>query len=93
MPVLQVQKAVENLCRISSRYIYVTTRFHPKPTSLFDVTTEFEADPTHITCMNMDMLRLMFVLQGFRRRSDLEARMDWMNKGRVLVYEKHQSAN
>jgi 2-polyprenyl-3-methyl-5-hydroxy-6-metoxy-1,4-benzoquinol methylase len=93
MPVLQVQKAVENLCRISSRYIYVTTRFHPKPTSLFDVTTEFEADPTHITCMNMDMLRLMFVLQGFKRRSDLEARMDWMNKGRVLVYEKHQPAN
>jgi len=93
MPVLQVQKAVENLCRISSRYIYVTTRFHPKPTSLFDVTTEFEADPTHITCMNMDMLRLMFVLQGFKRRGDLEARMDWLNKGRVLVYEKHQPKN
>jgi len=90
MPVLQVQKAVQNLCRISSRYIYVTTRFHPKPTSLFDVTTEFEADPTHITCMNMDMLRLMFVLQGYRRRSDLEARMDWLNKRRVLVYERHR---
>ena len=43
--------------------------------------------------MNMDMLRLMFVLQGFRRRSDLETRMDWMNKGRVLVYEKHQPVN
>jgi cytidyltransferase-like protein len=93
MPVLQVQKAVENLCRISSRYIYVTTRFHPKPTSLFDVTTEFDADPTHITCMNMDMLRLMFVLQGFKRRADLESRMDWLNKGRVLVYEKHGRAN
>lgn len=93
MPVLKVQKAVENLCRISSRYIYVTTRFHPRPTSLWDVTTEFEADPTHITCMNKDMLRLMFVLQGFRRRNDLEARMDWMNKGRVLVYEKHNVAN
>jgi len=92
MPVLQVQKAIENLCRIASRYIYVTTRFHPKPTSLWDVTTEFEADPTHITCMNKDMLRLMFVLQGFKRRSDLEARMDWLNKGRVLVYEKHDRA-
>jgi 2-polyprenyl-3-methyl-5-hydroxy-6-metoxy-1,4-benzoquinol methylase len=88
MPVLLVQKAVQNLCRISSRFIYVTTRFHPNPTSLFDVTTEFEADPTHITCMNMDMLRLMFVLQGFRQRPDLEARMDWLNKNRVLVYEK-----
>ena len=91
MPVLQVQKAVENLCRIASRYIYVTTRFHPKPTSLWDVTTEFEADPTHITCMNKDMLRLMFVLQGFRRRGDLEAQMDWLSKGRVLVYEKHHA--
>lgn len=89
MPVLQVQKAVENFCRISSRYIYVTTRFHPKPTSLWDVTTEFDVDPTHITCMNKDTLRLMFVLQGFKRRADLEARMDWLNKGRVLVYEKH----
>jgi cytidyltransferase-like protein len=92
MPVIKVQKAVENLCRISSRFVYVTTRFHPKPTSLFDVTTEFEADPTHINCMNKDMLRLMFVLQGFRRRADLEARMDWLNKGRVLVYEKHRMA-
>jgi cytidyltransferase-like protein len=92
MPVLQVQKTVQNLCRISSRYVYVTTRFHPKPTSLWDVATDFETDPTHITCMNKDMLRLMFVLQGFRRRADLEARMDWLNKNRVLVYEKHNRA-
>ena len=89
MPVLQVQKTVQNLCRISSRYVYVTTRFHPKPTSLWDVTTDFGTDPTHITCMNKDMLRLMFVLQGFKRRADLEARMDWLTKSRVLVYEKH----
>jgi cytidyltransferase-like protein len=91
MPVLHVQKAVENICRIASKYVYVTTRFHPRPTSLFDVTTEFEADPTHITCMNKDMLRLMFILQGFGRRADLEARMDWLNKGRVLVYERHRN--
>ena len=90
MPVIKVQKAVENLCRTSSRFVYVTTRFHPAPTSLFDVATEFEVDPTHINCMNKDMLRLMFVLQGFRRRADLEGRMDWLNKNRVLVYEKSQ---
>ena len=88
MTVLDVQKAVQNMCRISDRFIYVTTRFHPGPNTLFDVTTEFDVDPTHITLMNMDMLRLMFVLQGCRRRSDLEHRMDWLNKGRVLVYEK-----
>lgn len=88
LTVLQVQKAVENLCRISNKYIYVTTRFHPEPRSLFDVTTEFHVDPTHINCMNKDMLRLMFNLQGFKRRPDLEAKMDWRNVGRVLVYEK-----
>jgi len=88
LTVLQVQKAVENICRISSRYIYVTTRFHPHPASLFDVTTEFDVDPSHITLMNMSMLRLMFNLQGFRRCRELEREIDWMNKGRVLVYEK-----
>lgn len=90
MTALQVQQTVQNICRIASRYVYVTTRFHPKPDSLFDVTTEFDVDPTHITLMHIEMLRLMFVLQGFRRRRDLEQRMDWLNKGRVLVYEKTQ---
>jgi hypothetical protein len=28
------------------------------------------------------------VLEGFRQRKDLEDRIDWMGKGRVLVYEK-----
>jgi hypothetical protein len=76
------------MCRISAKFVYLTTRFHPAPASLFDVTTEFHVDPTHITLMNMDMLRLMFVLEGWRRRADLERRMDWMNKGRVLVYQR-----
>jgi cytidyltransferase-like protein len=88
LTVLQIQQAVQNICRISSKYVYVTTRFHPKPTSLFDVTNEFHVDPTHITCLNQDMLRLMFVLQGMKRRADLEIQMDWLNKKRVLVYEK-----
>lgn len=88
MTVLQVQKAVENICRISSKYVYATTRFHPGPDTLFDVSTEFDVDPTHITCLNKDMLRLMFVLQGFKRRPDLEQQMDWLDKRRVLVYEK-----
>jgi hypothetical protein len=39
--------------------------------------------------MNKELLRLMFVLEGFRRREDLENTIDWMGKGRVLVYEKH----
>ena len=88
LTVRQVREAVTNLCRLSSRYVYVTTRFHPDPASLVDFTTQFDVDPTHITLLNKDLLRLFFVLEGHRCRADLEARIDWMGKGRVLVYEK-----
>jgi cytidyltransferase-like protein len=88
LTVLDVRRAVANMHRITSRFAYVTTRFHPDPASLLDVTTQFDVDPTHITLLNKDFLRVLFVLEGFRQRPDLEARMDWMGKGRVLVYEK-----
>ena len=88
LTVRQVMQAVSNMVRMSSRFIYVTTRFHPSPVNLLDFTTQFDVDPSHITLLNKDMLRLMFVLEGCRSRPDLEARMDWGNKGRVLVLEK-----
>lgn len=88
LPVIDVHRAVQNMCRMSSRFVYVTTRFHPAPATLLDVTNEFHVDPTHMTLMNKNFLRLMFVLAGFRRREDLEEQMDWMNKHRVLVYER-----
>ena len=88
LTVLQVKQTVSNMVRMTSKYIYVTTRFHPSPASLLDFTTQFDVDPSHITLLNKDMLRLMFVLEGCRSRPDLEARMDWGNKGRVLVLEK-----
>ena len=88
LTVLQVKQAVANMVRMTSRFIYVTTRFHPEPASLLDFTTQFDVDPSHITLLNKDMLRLMFILEGCRSRPDLEARMDWGNKGRVLVLEK-----
>lgn len=84
----QIRKAVENLCRISSRYVYLTTRFHQNPASLLSVADDKETDPTHITVLNKDFLRTLFVLEGFRRRADLEDKMDWLKKNRVLVYEK-----
>ena len=87
LTVLQVKQAVANMVRLSSKYIYVTTRFHPNPASLLDFTTQFEVDPSHITLLNKDMLRLMFVLEGCRSRPDLEEKMDWGRKGRVLVLE------
>jgi hypothetical protein len=88
LTVLQVRRTVEQLCRASSRFVYVTTRFHPAPESLLDFTTDFETDPTHVTLLAKDFLRCLFVLEGFRRRDDLEERMDWAGKGRVLVYER-----
>jgi SAM-dependent methyltransferase len=88
LTVLQVKQTVTNMVRMTTKFIYVTTRFHPNPSNLLDFTTQFDVDPTHITLLNKDMLRLMFVLEGCRSRPDLEARMDWGNKGRVLVLEK-----
>ncbi len=88
LTVLQVRQTVANMVRMSSRYMYVTTRFHPCPASLLDFTTQFEVDPTHITLLNKDFLRLLFLLEGCRSRPDLEGKMDWGNKGRVLVMEK-----
>jgi SAM-dependent methyltransferase len=88
LTVLQVRQAVANMARMTSRFIYVTTRFHPSPASLVDFTTQFDVDPSHITLLNKDMLRVMFVLEGCRSRPDLEDRMDWGRKGRVLVLEK-----
>ncbi len=88
LTVLQVRQAVANMARMTSKFIYVTTRFHPQPVSLLDFTTQFDVDPSHITLLNKDLLRLLFVLEGCRSRPDLEARMDWGNKGRVVVLEK-----
>jgi 2-polyprenyl-3-methyl-5-hydroxy-6-metoxy-1,4-benzoquinol methylase len=88
LTVLQVRQAVANMARMTSKFIYVTTRFHPHPESLLDFTTQFDVDPSHITLLNKDMLRLLFVLEGCKSRPDLESKMDWGNKGRVLVLEK-----
>lgn len=88
LTVLEVRRAVEQMVRATSRFVYLTTRFHPAPDGLLAVATEAELDPTHITLLNQDLLRVLFVLEGCRRRADLETRMDWLKKGRVLVYEK-----
>lgn len=90
LTILQVRRTVAEICRVSSRYAYVTTRFHGEPASILDVTTDFETDPTHITLMTKDLLRTLFVLEGFQRRPDLEEQLDWGGKGRVLVYERSE---
>jgi cytidyltransferase-like protein len=88
LTVRQVKKAVQVLAQYTSKFLYVTTRFHPSPRGLLDVTNDFGNDPTHITAMNKDFLHLLFVMEGLKSRPDLEKKMDWKNFGRVLVLEK-----
>lgn len=88
LTVQQIRRAVSNLCALTSRFVYLTTRFHQKPTSILDVATSDDLDPTHISLLNQDFLRVLFVLEGFKRRADLEQRMDWKKLGRCLVYER-----
>lgn len=88
MTLQDVRIAVTHLCALSARFVYVTTRFAKHATHLFDVAQSDDLDPTHITMLTQPMLRYLFVLEGFKRRTDLEAVMDWMKKGRVLVYER-----
>jgi SAM-dependent methyltransferase len=88
LTILQIRQTVANMAALTTRFVYVTTRFHPNPDSLLAVTDDKVTDPTHITVLNKDFLRLLFVLEGMRRREDLEQKLDWKNYGRVLVYEK-----
>ena len=91
LTVVQVKQAVDNMIRMTNRFIYVTTRYHPAPPTLLDFNESDDLDPSHITLLNKDLLRLMFILEGCRSRPDLEAKMDWGNKDRVLVMEKLQA--
>lgn len=88
LTVPQVRRAVTTLCRLSARFVYVTTRFTPNPTSFLAVGQSDDLDPTHISMTNQAWLRHLFVLEGFKRRADLEQALDWKNFGRVLVYER-----
>lgn len=88
LTVLEIRETIRTLCRISKKFVYVTTRYHQSPASILDVATSDNLDPTHISMCHKDLLRLMFVLEGFHCRQDLESKMDWKNLGRVLVYER-----
>lgn len=88
LTVHEIRRAVRNLCDLSSRFVYLTTRFVKQPRHFLSVDTSDDLDPTHITMLNQDFLRTLFVLEGFRRRADLEEKMDHLKKGRVLVYER-----
>lgn len=87
LPIRDVYQAVKNLCGLTSRLVYVTTRF-TRARHFLDFATSDDLDPTHISLMPQDWLRHLFTLEGFRRRADLEHQMDWQQNGRALVYER-----
>lgn len=83
-----VPETVHDLCRLAKGYVYLTTRFHPAPDHLLDVATGDDLDPTHITLLNQDFLRCLFLLEGFVRDEAKELAMDHQQQGRVLVYRR-----
>lgn len=85
--VQQAVALVADLFRLAKKAVYITTRFHPGPAGLFDVTTERQVDPTHQTLMTQPLLRALCVLNGGRRNRVAEQALDWQQKGRVLVYD------
>lgn len=86
--VREILRLIKRFKDFSPRFVYVTTRFAQHPMHLLDVDTADDLDPTHITMLNQTFLRVLFVLEGFKRRADLEDKLDWMKKGRCLVYER-----
>jgi hypothetical protein len=86
VPLREWPNTVWTLTNSARRFVYVTTRFTAKP-HVLDVDGSDDLDPTHISITNQNLLRTLFALHGCRRRADLEARLDWRNLGRVLVYE------
>lgn len=88
--VVGIRQAVRNLCAMAGRLAYLTTRFAQQPAHLFDVQTSDDLDPTHQSMLPQTFLRSLFVLEGFRRRADLEERLDWRGLHRVLIYERPQ---
>lgn len=87
LTVLQVRQAVRNLVKLSSKFIYVTTRFARSPAHFLSVDDHDDLDPTHITMMTKPFLRTLFILEGCKSRPDLELKMDHKRLGRVLVFE------
>ena len=88
VPFREYRGVIASLCALSSRFVYITTRFNSSASHILDVATSDDLDPTHITLPSKDFVRLLLVMEGFVCRDDLEAAMDWKGLGRVLVYER-----
>ena len=87
LTLIEIRRAISNMCAMSSRMVYITTRFSSEH-DILRVEGADCLDPTHITIASKALYRLLLNLEGFIARPHLEERMDWQNKGRCLVYER-----
>lgn len=90
LTVRDIAVAVEHLCLVSRKWVYVTTRFAKTPRHFLSFDRSDDLDPTHISLLTKPLLRLLFVLQGYLSRPDLEAALDWRRQGRCLVMERNE---
>ena len=86
LPVREIGAFLFHLFRVARERVYLTTRFTAAPRHPFDLTTEFDADPSHITLLPQPFIRALCVAMGGVRDVEWEAALDWQHKGRVLVY-------
>lgn len=88
VPLRKMRQAVSAMCAASTRWVYGTTRFCPSPQHMLNVATSDTLDPTHISLVTPEFLRVLFALEGFVYRRDLAERMDWKGYGRTFVFER-----
>jgi cytidyltransferase-like protein len=83
----ELTEMVAGLFAVAKHAVYITTRFHPAPSSAFSVIDQPEVDPTHQTLLTHQLLRALCVMHGGKRRQDWEAHLDIHGFGCTLVYE------
>jgi glycerol-3-phosphate cytidylyltransferase-like family protein/SAM-dependent methyltransferase len=88
VPVRDWGRLVADLFRVARERVYLTTRFTPAPANPFELTDELGEDPSHITRLPQPLVRALCVLNGGTRDTIWERQLDWLGKGRVLVYKK-----
>jgi len=86
LPAREIGAFLFHLFRVARERVYITMRFTAAPRHPFDLTTEYEADPSHITLLPQPFLRALCVTMGGVRDVAWETALDWQHKGRVLVY-------
>ena len=89
LTVLQVRRTVDEICRASSRFVYVTTRFHDGPARTCSTSRRSSTSTRRTSrCSTRSSCAACSCSRASRAGPTWRQRMDWADKGRVLVYER-----